>query len=128
MKKIFNELRKENILSINFATGAAGLLPAIAESGGDIVGVDWRVSLDQAWDCFGTGAGIQGNLDPVALMAPRDLIEKKAAEILDAAAGRPGHIFNLGHGILPSTPEDSVKALADYVHEYSATLNSQKST
>jgi uroporphyrinogen decarboxylase len=128
MKKIFNELRQENIPSINFATGAAGLLPAIAESGGDIVGVDWRVSLDQAWDCFGTDAGIQGNLDPVALMAPRDLIEKKAAEILDAAAGRPGHIFNLGHGILPSTPEDSVKALADYVHEYSSRLNSQKST
>ncbi|MBN2319168.1 MAG: uroporphyrinogen decarboxylase [Acidobacteria bacterium] len=128
MKKILNELRRENIPSINFGTGTAGLLPLLAESGGDIVGVDWRISLDQAWNFIRTGAGIQGNLDPVALMAPPDFFKQKAAEILDKAAGRPGHIFNLGHGILPSTPEDSVKALADYIHEYSATLNSQKST
>jgi uroporphyrinogen decarboxylase len=96
------------------------LLPLIAGSGGDVVGVDWRISLDRAWECIGTGAGIQGNLDPVALMAPLDFLKQRAGEILDKAAGRTGHIFNLGHGILPSTPEDSVKALAEYVHEYSA--------
>ena len=127
MKKIFEELKQENIPSINFGTGTAGLLPMMAASGGDVIGVDWRISLDQAWNSVGTESGIQGNLDPVALMAPRDFMKQRAAEILDKAAGRPGHIFNLGHGILPATPEDSVKALVDYVHEYSETLNSQKS-
>ena len=127
MKKIFAELKEANIPSINFGTGTAGLLPIIAEAGGDVIGVDWRIPLDQAWNIIGKGAGIQGNLDPVALMAPRDFMEQRTAEILDKAAGRLGHIFNLGHGILPSTAEDSVKALADYVHEYSATLISQKS-
>jgi uroporphyrinogen decarboxylase len=122
MKKIFHALNEENIPSIHFGTGTAGLLPLIAEAGGDIIGVDWRIALDRAWNSIETGAGVQGNLDPVALLAPRDFLLQRAEEVLDAAGGRPGHIFNLGHGILPSTPEDSVKALADYVHEYSAGL------
>jgi uroporphyrinogen decarboxylase len=126
MKIIFEELKKENLPSIHFGTGTAGLLAAMAESGGDVVGVDWRISLDRAWDCIGTGAGIQGNLDPAALTAPLDLLRRKASEVLDEAAGRSGHIFNLGHGILPFTPEDSVKALADFVHEYSARLDSRE--
>jgi uroporphyrinogen decarboxylase len=116
---IFRELRDEGIPSIHFGTGTAGLLPLMAEAGGDIVGVDWRVPLDSAWQCIGSGIGIQGNLDPVALFAQWNILEQKAKEILDAAGGRPGHIFNLGHGILPSTPEDSVRALTDFVHEYS---------
>ena len=96
----------------------AGLLHLMAEAGGDIVGVDWRIDLNSAWERITTGAGVQGNLDPFALTAPWDILRTKAIKVLDAAGGRPGHIFNLGHGILPSTPEDSVKALADLVHEY----------
>jgi uroporphyrinogen decarboxylase len=119
-QRIFREIRKEGIQSIHFGTGTAGLLPLMAEAGGDIVGVDWRIGLGEAWKGIQTGAGVQGNLDPAALLAPRDVARRKAREVLDSAGGRPGHIFNLGHGILPSTPEDAVKALADFVHEYSA--------
>lgn len=122
MRDIFLALKKEDIPSIHFGTGTAGLLPMMAEAGGDIVGVDWRISLDRAWNSIATGAGVQGNLDPVLMMAPVDFLKRRAAEVLDAAGGRSGHIFNLGHGILPETPEDSVKALAEYVHEYSANL------
>ncbi len=120
-REIFAELRKEGIPAIHFATGTAGLLEPMAEAGGDVLGVDWRIRLDEAWRRIGPGKGIQGNLDPAALSAPWPVLRNKAAEILDAANGRPGHIFNLGHGILPSTPEDSVRALADCVHEYSQT-------
>jgi uroporphyrinogen decarboxylase len=115
---IFRELRKDGIPSIHFGTATGGLLHLMAEAGGDIIGVDWRIDLKRAWECIGTGAGVQGNLDPSMLLAPWDILRKNAAEVLDAVAGRPGHIFNLGHGIFPSTPEDSVKALADFVHEY----------
>ncbi len=117
MRKIFLELKRADIPSIHFGTGTAGLLPLMAEAGGDIVGVDWRIPLKSAWGCF-TGAGIQGNLDPVLLTAPWSVLSQRAAEILEEAGGRPGHIFNLGHGILPATPEDSIRALADFVHEY----------
>jgi uroporphyrinogen decarboxylase len=123
--KIFRGLQEEGILSIHFGTGTAGLLHLMAEAGGDIIGIDWRCSLNRSWQCFDTGAGIQGNLDPIALMAPLSVLKQKAADVLKEAGGRPGHIFNLGHGILPSTPEDSVRALADFVHEYS-TRFSQK--
>jgi uroporphyrinogen decarboxylase len=119
-RKIFEGLRKEGIPSIHFGTGTGGFLNLMAEAGGDVVGVDWRIGLKCAWQLIGSGAGVQGNLDPVALMAPLPVLRQKALEILEEAEGRPGHIFNLGHGILPSTPEDAVKALADFVHEYSA--------
>lgn len=119
-QKILRQLRREGIPSIHFGTGTAGLLHLIAEAGGDIIGVDWRVSLGRAWRSIDTGAGVQGNLDPAALMAPLSILKHKAEEVLEEAGGKPGHIFNLGHGILPSTPEDSVKALADFVHEYSS--------
>jgi len=120
-RNIFRELKQEGIPAIHFATGTAGLLPLMAEAGGDVIGVDWRVQLNTAWQSIGTGAGIQGNLDPVLLLsAPWEVLSQKAREILNEAAGRPGHIFNLGHGILPSTPEESVKALTDFVHERSA--------
>jgi len=119
-QKIFEALRQECIPSIHFSTGTAGLLPLISTAGGDIIGVDWRISLEDAWQRIRPGAGIQGNLDPVALMAPRPVLNRKSAEILDQACGRPGHVFNLGHGVLPSTPEDSIRALADFVHEYSS--------
>jgi uroporphyrinogen decarboxylase len=126
-QRIFRELQKDGIPTIHFGTATAGLLHLMVEAGGDIIGVDWRIDLNRAWESLDTGAGVQGNLDPSALLAPRDILQSNAREVLDAAAGRPGHIFNLGHGILPSTPEDAVKALADYVHEYTF-LNQSKTT
>jgi uroporphyrinogen decarboxylase len=105
---------------IHFATGSAGLLELMRRAGGDVIGVDWRIDLDRAWERIGHDAGIQGNLDPVTLMAPIAEIRQQAKDILERAAGRPGHIFNLGHGILPSTPVDHVIALVDAVHELSA--------
>ena len=119
-RAVFQGLKAEGIPSIHFGTGTAGLLPLMADAGGDIIGADWRIDIDAAWASIDTGAGIQGNLDPVLLSAPWDILRKRAAEILDRINGKPGHIFNMGHGILPSAPEDAVKALAEFVHEYSA--------
>ncbi|MBI3001086.1 MAG: uroporphyrinogen decarboxylase [Deltaproteobacteria bacterium] len=105
---------------IHFSTGTAGLLRHIRAAGGDILGLDWRVNLDEAWESVGYDVGIQGNLDPVALLAPVDEIHRKVAEILRRAGGRPGHIFNLGHGVLPDTPVEHVIAMVQAVHELSA--------
>jgi uroporphyrinogen decarboxylase len=105
---------------IHFGTGTAGLLGLMREAGGDVVGVDWRIELDVAWQTIGTDRAIQGNLDPVTLFASPAEIRRHAAAILARAARRPGHIFNLGHGILPDTPVDHVRALVDAVHELSA--------
>ena len=118
MTKIFRPLKDAGIPSIHFGTGTADLLPLMRQAGGDVIGVDWRTSLDDAWERIGPGAGIQGNLDPVTLIAPRTVLMERTGEILDRASGRAGHIFNLGHGVLPPTPEDSVKALVDFVHSY----------
>jgi uroporphyrinogen decarboxylase len=117
-RKVLQALQRANIPTIHFGTGTADLLPLMREAGGNVIGIDWRTYLDVAWKRLGDSVGIQGNLDPVTLLAPWQLLGKRAAEILDRASGRAGHIFNLGHGILPSTPVDSVKALADFVHEY----------
>jgi uroporphyrinogen decarboxylase len=117
---VFQALEEQGVLSIHFGTGTADLLPWMREAGGDVIGVDWRTPLDDAWARVGEGAGVQGNLDPVTLMAPWAVLQERAREILDRAGGRPGHIFNLGHGILPQTPVDSVKALAEFVHEYTS--------
>ena len=105
---------------IHFATGTSGLLEAMREAGGDVIGVDWRIDLDRAWERIGHDVGIQGNLDPATLLAPVPEIRRQAEAILARAAARPGHIFNLGHGIFPSTPVDHVVALVDAVHELSA--------
>src|SRR5216117_629871 len=105
---------------IHFGTGTAGLLEAMRAAGGDVIGLDWRVDLDAAWARLGHDVAVQGNLDPVALLAPIPEIRARAAAILAQAANRPGHIFNLGHGILPETPLDHVRALVDAVHELSA--------
>lgn len=102
---------------IHFATGNSSLLPLLTEAGGDVIGIDWRIELDDAWQQVGFDRAVQGNLDPLALMAPREELFRRAQRILDQAGGRPGHIFNLGHGILPQTPVDNVRALVDYVHE-----------
>ena len=104
---------------INFATGNPALLPLVAESGGHVIGVDWRIALDEAWQVIGTDRAIQGNLDPVALLTDPDEIRRRVKTILDKAAGRAGHIFNLGHGVLPQTPVENAVSLVEAVHELS---------
>ncbi len=105
---------------IHFGTGTAGLLSAMREAGGDVIGADWRIDLDSAWSAIGYDVGIQGNLDPVTLFASPAEIRRHARSILARAGRRPGHIFNLGHGILPQTPVDNAIALVDAVHELSS--------
>lgn len=103
---------------IYFGTDMAGLTEQLKQTGADVIGVDWRVHLDRAWVELGDVA-VQGNLDPAVLFAPWDAIERRAADVLARAAGRPGHIFNLGHGVMTETPVDAVRRLVDYVHEAS---------
>jgi len=103
---------------IHFGTGTSALLELMREAGGDVIGLDWRVDLSEAWARLGEVA-VMGNLDPVALFSTPDVIREQAKRILDRASGRPGHIFNLGHGILPETPVENVIALVDAVHELS---------
>ncbi len=102
---------------IHFAAGNPALLPLIRDAGPSVISVDWRVRLDDAWTIIGHDRAIQGNLDPAVLLTTPDEIRRCAKEILDQAAGRPGHIFNLGHGVLPQTPVENVVALVDAVHE-----------
>lgn len=105
---------------IHFSTGTAGLLKSLRAAGGDVIGVDWRVHLDEAWDCLGHDVAIQGNLDPALLLSSPREIRRRVEEILRRAGGRPGHIFNLGHGVLPETPVGNVVAMVEAVHELSA--------
>ena len=105
---------------IHFGTGTSALLKLMREAGGDVIGLDWRVALDEAWERIGHDVAVMGNLDPVALFAGKDYVRSQAKKILAQAAGRPGHIFNLGHGILPETPVENVIALVKTVHELSA--------
>ncbi|HWP67299.1 MAG TPA: uroporphyrinogen decarboxylase [Candidatus Limnocylindria bacterium] len=105
---------------IHFGTGTAGLLEAMRAAGGDVIGLDWRVDLDAAWVRVGHDVAVQGNLDPTVLLAPPAEIRRHAQAILGQAAGRPGHVFNLGHGVLPETPVEHVRALVDAVHELSS--------
>lgn len=105
---------------INFSTGTSGSLKQVRAAGGDVIGLDWRINLDEGWATVGHDIAVQGNLDPVALFAAPKEIKSRVAEILRRAGGRPGHIFNLGHGVLPETPVDHVIAMVDAVHELSA--------
>jgi uroporphyrinogen decarboxylase len=105
---------------IHFGTGTATLLPLMREAGGDVIGLDWRVDLDRGWAALGHDVGVQGNLDPALLLARPAVIRERVKTILDRAGGRPGHVFNLGHGVHQSTPVDHVRALVDAVHELSA--------
>jgi uroporphyrinogen decarboxylase len=104
---------------INFATGNPALLPLLSEAGGDVIGIDWRVRLDDAWRTVGESKAVQGNLDPLVLLAEPAEIRRRAKQVLDQAARRPGHIFNLGHGVVQQTPVENAIALVEAVHELS---------
>ena len=101
----------KRVPTIHFATGNPALLPLLREAGGSVIGVDWRIDLDAAWAIVGHDRAVQGNLDPAVLFADRDTVRRRTQEILDSVAGRPGHIFNLGHGIMPHTPVENVLEL-----------------
>jgi len=116
---IFDGLKREGVPMIHFGTGTSAMLRQMRQAGGDVIGVDWRIHLDEAWDMVGHDVAVQGNLDPLALYAPLPEIERRVADILRRAGGRPGHIFNLGHGILPTTPIEHVAAAIDMVHKLS---------
>ena len=116
---IFDGLKGENVPLIHFGTGTATLLELMREAGGTVIGVDWRVPLDEARRRLGSGVAIQGNLDPVVLFAPIPEIERRVENILRQAGPEPGFIFNLGHGILPTTPVEHVQAAVDLVHKLS---------
>jgi len=116
---IFEGLRREGVPMIHFGTGTSAMLRQMREAGGDVIGVDWRIHLDEAWATVGHDVAVQGNLDPLMLFAPLHEIERRVADILRRAGGRPGHIFNLGHGILPTTPLEHVAATIDMVHKLS---------
>lgn len=119
-RQVIEGLREAGAPVIHFGTGTATLLEAMREAGGDVIGIDWRVPLDEAWQRLGHDVSIQGNLDPVALLGPLPEIERRVEDILQRAASRPGHIFNLGHGILPETPVEHVAAVAELVHARTA--------
>jgi uroporphyrinogen decarboxylase len=119
-RRVFEALAQSGIPRIHFGTGNASLLEQVASAGADVVSVDWRVSLDRAWERIGAERGIQGNLDPVLLFAPWERIAEGARDVLRRAAGRPGHIFNLGHGVLPDTNPDLLARLVEFVHDETA--------
>jgi uroporphyrinogen decarboxylase len=119
-RRILERIDRLGVPAIHFGVGTQPLLELMAEAGGDVIGLDWRVPLEEGWRRLGPDAAVQGNLDPTALFAPLPILTRKVRSILEQAAGRPGHIFNLGHGILPGTPVDNVRAVVDLVHEYSA--------
>ena len=118
-KLIFSEIRALGVPTIYFGTAAGGLLELMASAGSDVLSVDWRVPLDKAWERVGHDRGIQGNLDPTVLAAPDEVVRQEAADVLRRAGGRPGHIFNLGHGVMPHTNPDSLARLTEFVHTYS---------
>jgi uroporphyrinogen decarboxylase len=114
VRRIFDALR--DVPTIHFGTGTAALLDEMAAAGGDVIGIDHRLSLADAWQRIGPDRGIQGNLDAARLLAGWEATEAGARAVLAAAAGRPGHVFNLGHGVLPATDPDLLRRLVDYVH------------
>ncbi len=119
-RRIFEAVKQTGAPSIHFGTDTASLLEAITEAGGDVMSVDWRVDLDDAWARIGAGRGIQGNLDPTLLLTPWETVEQGMQDVLRRAGNRPGHIFNLGHGVLAATNPDLLRRLVDAVHEATA--------
>ncbi|HEU5458061.1 MAG TPA: uroporphyrinogen decarboxylase [Terracidiphilus sp.] len=117
-KRLVRAVQQMGVPVIYFGVETAGLLSAMAETGADVIGLDWREPLDVGWRKVGEGCAVQGNLDPITLFAPQEVLEQRVKEILRAAKGRPGHIFNLGHGIVPGTPVENVQAVVKMVREF----------
>jgi uroporphyrinogen decarboxylase len=113
---IFAGLRQAGAPAIHFGTGTAGILPLLAEAGGDVMGADWRIDLGNAWRLVGYDRGIQGNLDPALLLGPWPVLQDGARRVIEAVGSRPGHIFNLGHGVLPDSPVEHLQRLVELVH------------
>jgi len=124
--ELVQNLRRSGVPVIYFGTDTATLLSSTKETDADVIGLDWRIPLNEGWSRLGNRGAVQGNLDPVVLFSRWPQVKQKAQEVLDRAAGRSGHIFNLGHGILPETPVENVKALAAYVKEHSVKAAIQK--
>ena len=114
-KRIFDAVAGR-VPTIHFGTGTSTILEELRDAGGEVIGVDWRIPIDEAWDRIGADRAVQGNLDPTLLLGPTARMLERADDVLERVNGRPGHIFNLGHGILPSTPVEHVQMLAQYVH------------
>jgi len=119
LRRLVAALRQTGVPVIYFGVDTGGLLERIAALGPTVVGLDWRVDLGEAWRRVGYDRAVQGNLDPSVLRAPWPVAERRARQVLDAAAGRPGHVFNLGHGVLPDTPVEHVAAMVEAVHRLS---------
>ena len=118
VQRIVSELKVEGVPVIYFGTGTATLLALMRKAGSDVIGLDWRVRLDDAWNTLGYEVAVQGNLDPVVLYGPLPEIERRVVDILDRAGNRPGHIFNLGHGVLPQTPVEHVEAAVEFAQKH----------
>ncbi len=112
-KRLVRAVQALGVPVIYFGVETAGLLSAMAATGADVIGLDWRQPLDEGWRAVGSSHAVQGNLDPITLFAPLEVLEQRVKEILRSAGGRPGHIFNLGHGIVPNTPVENVQAVVE---------------
>lgn len=117
-RALIERIRTASVPVIHFGTGAAGFFRELHAAGGDVMGVDWRINIDQAWMDISYRSAVQGNLDPAVLFAPLPELKMRVQELLKRTGSRPGHIFNLGHGILPETPPEHVRAVVEYVHEF----------
>jgi len=117
---VLKALEATGVPVIHFGTGTATLLPLMKQAGGSVIGLDWRIPLDQGWALLGGEVAVQGNLDPADLFAPLPVLRRRVEDVLRRAGGRAGHIFNLGHGILQETPVDNVRAVVEIVHEFNA--------
>jgi uroporphyrinogen decarboxylase len=115
-----NAVQALGVPVIYFGVDTASLLPTMRELNADVIGLDWRVPLDAGWAALNHSCAVQGNLDPIALFAPEDVLRRRVQEVLAAANGRAGHIFNLGHGIVPGTPVANVQRVVEWVKELSA--------
>jgi uroporphyrinogen decarboxylase len=117
-RRLVHSVQQMGVPVIYFGVETAGLLKQMAATGADVIGLDWRQPLDEGWRAVGPGHAVQGNLDPITLFAPPEVLELRVKEILRAANGRPGHIFNLGHGVVPGTPVENVQAVVRMVHDF----------
>ena len=125
-KTLVREVQAQGVPVIYFGVDTASLLPSMRETGADVLGLDWRTPLDRAWRGLDYACAVQGNLDPITLFADQELLQKRVRQILDQASGRPGHIFNLGHGIVPGTPVENVQAVVKFVREYAPRVEARR--